>query len=179
LRRLGDALRDGDLPRAVGAAFDARLDAELDLKSVLLAIERRSEPTNDTGVGFDELLERVGMHEVFAARLELGCDLLAGRELSRARLALGRLYGTSLGRADRAVECWLEALVVDPGSAVAKESLRAHAISTRDFSAFVEALIRIGDGKPQGHAEERLACLGELLVIADERLNDAGLASWA
>ncbi len=179
LRRLRDALRDGDLPRAVGAAFDARLDAELDLKSVLAAIERRGEPVNDTAVGFDELLERVGMHEVFAARLELGCDLLAGRERARARLALGRLYGGSLGRADRAVECWLEALVVDPSSALAKESLRAHAISTRDFSAFVEALIRIGDGKPQGHVEERLACLGELLAIAEERLNDAGLASWA
>ncbi len=179
LRRLRDALRDGDLPRAVGAAFDARLDAELDLKSVLAAIERRGEPTNDPTVGFDELLERVGMHEVFAARLELGCDLLAGRERARARLALGRLYGTSLGRADRAVECWLDALVVDPSSAVAKESLRAHAISTRDFSAFVEALIRIGDGKPQGHVEERRACLGELLAIAEERLNDAGLASWA
>jgi cellulose synthase operon protein C len=179
LRRLRDALRDGDLPRAVGAAFDARLDAELDLKSVLAAIERRGEPTIDSAVGFDELLERVGMHEVFAARLELGCDLLAGRERARARLALGRLYGSSLGRADRAVECWLEALVVDPSSAVAKESLRAHAISTRDFSAFVEALIRIGDGKPQGHVEERLACLGELLAIAEERLNDAGLASWA
>ena len=179
LRRLRDAQRDGDLPRAVGAAFDARLDAELDLKSVLAAIERRGEPVSDTAVGFDELLERVGMHEVFAARLELGCDLLAGRERARARLALGRLYGTSLGRADRAVECWLDALVVDPSSALAKESLRAHAISTRDFSAFVEALIRIGDGKPQGHVEERLACLGELLVIAEERLNDAGLASWA
>ena len=101
LRRLRDALRDGDLSRAVGAAFDARLDAELDLKSVLSAIERGGEPASDTAVGFDELLERVGMHELFAARLELGCDLLAGRERARARLALGRLYGSSLGRVDR------------------------------------------------------------------------------
>ena len=179
LRRLRDALRDGDLPRAVGAAFDARLDAQLDLKSVLSAIERRPEPAPDTSVGFDELLERVGMHELFAARLELGCDLLAGRERARARLSLGRLYGSSLGRADRAVECWLDALVVEPGSVEAKEALRAHAISTRDFSALVEALIRIGEGKPQGHAEERLACLRELLSIAEERLSDAGLTAWA
>ena len=179
LRRLRDALRDGDLPRAVGAAFDARLDAQLDLKSVLTAIERRGEPVSENSVGFDELLERVGMQELFAARLELACDLLAGRERARARLALGRLYGSSLGRAVRAVECWLDALVVEPGSVEAKESLRAHAISTRDFSALVEALIRVGEGKPQGHAEERLACLRELLSIADERLNDAGLAAWA
>ncbi|HEX2874042.1 MAG TPA: hypothetical protein VHP33_22455 [Polyangiaceae bacterium] len=179
LRRLRDALRDGDLPRAVGAAFDARLDAELDLKSVLSAIERSGEPASDTAVGFDELLERVGMHELFAARLELGCDLLAGRERARARLALGRLYGSSLGRIDRAVECWLDALVVEPGSAVAKESLRAHALATRDFSALVEALIRIGEGKPQGHADDRLACLRELVSIAEERLSDAGLTAWA
>jgi len=180
LRRLRDALRDGDLPRAVGAAFDARLDAELDLKSVLTAIERGGEPpSSETSFGFDELIERVGMHELFAARLELGCDLLAGRERARARLALGRLYSSSLSRADRAVDCWLDALVVEPGSALARESLRAHAIATRDFSALVEALIRIGEGKPQGHAEERLACLRELVAIAEERLSDAGLATWA
>ncbi|HVY29274.1 MAG TPA: hypothetical protein VHB79_22095 [Polyangiaceae bacterium] len=179
LRRLRDALRDGDLPRAIGAAFDARLDAELDLKSVLTAIERRGEPSYESAVGFDELLERVGMHELFAARLELGCDLLAGRELARARLALGRLYGGSLGRQERAVECWLEALVVEPSSVEAKESLRSHALSTRDFTPLVEALVRIGDGRPQGHVEERLSCLRELLAIAEERLSDSGLALWA
>lgn len=178
-RRLRDALRDGDLPRAVGAAFDARLDAELDLKSVLSAIERRGEQVSDASVGFDELLERVGMHELFAARLELGCDLLAGRELSRARLALGRLYASSLGRTERALECWLEALVVDPGAVEPKESLRAHGLATRDFSALTEALIRIGDSKPQGFAEQRVLCLRELFALAEERLGDAGLASWA
>src|SRR5215207_939144 len=54
LRRLRDALRDDDLPRAVGAAFDARLDGELDLKSVLSAIEQRAEQASDASVGFDE-----------------------------------------------------------------------------------------------------------------------------
>lgn len=179
LRRLRDAQRDGDLPRAVGAAFDARLDAELDLKSVLSAIERLREQASDSAIGFDELLERVGMHELFSARLELGCDLLAGRERARARLALGRLYAGSLARADRAVECWLDALVVDPASVEAKESLRAHAQSTRDFSALTEALVRIGEGKPQGFVEERISCLKELRALAEERLNDAGLADWA
>jgi hypothetical protein len=179
LRRLRDALRDGDLPRALGAAFDARLDAELDLKSILSAIERRGEQSYETSVGFDELLERVGMHELFAARLELGCDLLAGRELSRARLSLGRLYAGSLGRQERAVESWIEALVVEPSSVEAKESLRSHALSTRDFSPLVEALVRVGEGKPQGHAEERLSCLRELRAIAEERIGDAGLALWA
>lgn len=179
LRRLSDALREGDLPRAVGAAFDARLDAELDLKSLLAAVDRGGEPGGELSAGFDELLERAGMHELFAARLELGCDLLAGRERARARMALGRLYAGPLGRAERAVECWLDALVVDPSSAPSRESLQKHAIATRDFSALVEALIRIGEGKPPGHAEERVASLRELLVLAEERLNDAGLAAWA
>jgi tetratricopeptide (TPR) repeat protein len=179
LRRLRDALRDGDLPRAVGAAFDARLDGELDLKSVLSAVERRGEPGSDSSVGFDELLERVGMHEVFAARLELGCDLLAGRERARARLALARLYATSLGRTDRAVECWIEALTVDPSSVEAKESLRAHALSTRDTPALVEALVRIGEARSQGQVEQRVACLRELWSLAEGRLADAGLAAWA
>jgi tetratricopeptide (TPR) repeat protein len=179
LRRMRDALRDGDLPRAVGAAFDARLDGELDLKSVLSAIERRGEQASDSSVGFDELLERVGMHELFAARLELGCDSLAGRERARARLALARLYATSLGRTDRAVECWIEALVVDPGSVEAKESLRAHAQATRDFPALVEAYVRIGEARSQGQPEHRAQCLRELCTLAEERLADAGLATWA
>ncbi len=179
LRRMRDALRDGDLPRAVGAAFDARLDAELDLQSVLAAIEHSRGQAADNSVGFDELIERVGMHELFAARLELGCDLLAGRELSRARIALARLYAVRLGRAERAVECWLDALVVDPSSVEAKEALRAHALATRDFAPMIEALLRIGDAKPQGRAEERLACLRELFALAEERANDAGLGAWA
>ena len=91
-------LRDGDLPRAVGAAFDSRLDSELDLKGVLTALDRHGERVSDASVGFDELLERVGMHELFAARLELACDMLAGRERARARLALARLYTGTLGR---------------------------------------------------------------------------------
>jgi tetratricopeptide (TPR) repeat protein len=179
LRRMRDALREADLPRAVAAAFDSRLDAELDLKSMLAAVERGGEPSRDSAVGFDELLERAGMHELFAARLEIGCDLLAGPERARARLALGRLYAGPLGRTERAVECWLDALVVDPASVLAGESLRAHAQSTRDFSALVEALIRIGESRPSPQPDERLARLRELLELAEERLNDAGLASWA
>ncbi|HYP90602.1 MAG TPA: hypothetical protein VEQ59_20670, partial [Polyangiaceae bacterium] len=49
----------------------------------------------------------------------------------------------------------------------------------QDFSALVEALIRIGDGKSSGYVEERSACLRELLTLAEERLSDAGLAAWA
>jgi hypothetical protein len=178
LRRLRDALRDGDLARAVGAAFDARLDAELDLKSLLQAIEQRSEQSESVA-GFDELLERVGMHELFAARLEIGCDLLAGRERARARLAQARLFAGPLGRSERALECWIDALVVWPGAVEAKEALRSHALATRDYGPLIEALIRVGESKASGQLEERSSCLRELLTLAEERLGDAGLASWA
>ncbi len=35
------------------------------------AIERKDPAALDSGLGFDELLERTGLHELFAARLEL------------------------------------------------------------------------------------------------------------
>jgi cellulose synthase operon protein C len=179
LRRLRDALREGDLPRALGAAFDARLDGEFDLKRLLSAVERPGEPPSDGKGGFDELLERASMHELFAARLELGCDLLAGWELSRAQVALARLYEGPLEQGERAVESWMAALTADPSSVEAKEGLRESALSTRDVPALVEALVRIGEARSQGQTEARSACLRELWHLADQRLGDPGLSAWA
>src|SRR5450755_1735014 len=176
LQRMRSAVTDGDLPRALGAAFDARSDAEIDLKSVLSAIERKEGAPLVGEVGFDELLERTGLHELFAARLELASDLLAGRERARVRLTLGRLYSGPLGRPDRAVEAWIEALVADPGNAEAKTFLRGHASAARDHAPLVEALIRVGESS--GGAE-RSQCLRELATLAEERLSDPGLATWA
>jgi len=176
LQRMRSAITDGDLPRALGAAFDARLDAEIDLKSVLSAIERKEGAPLASDIGFDELLERTGLHELLASRLELASDLLAGRERARVRLTLGRLYSGPLGRPDRAVEAWIEALVADPGNAEAKTFLRNHASAARDYAPLVEALIRIGES---GAGAERNGCLRELATLAEERLSDPGLASWA
>jgi cellulose synthase operon protein C len=176
LRRMRGAIADGDLPRALGAAFDAHADAEIDLKSVLSAIERKEGAPLASDIGFDELLERTGLHELLAARLELACNLLAGRELARVRLTLGRLYSGPLGRPDRAVEAWIEALVAEPGNLETKTFLRNHGSATRDQSPLVEALVRVGEG---GAGPERSACLRELAILAEERLSDPGLASWA
>lgn len=176
LQRVRSAIADGDLPRALGAAFDARSDAELDLKSVLSAIERKDAGPLNAELGFDELLERTGLHELLAARLELACDVLAGRERARVGLALGRLYAGPLGRPDRAVEAFIDAAVAEPGNAEAKLLLRNHASSTRDHGPLVEALIRIGEGVA---GPDRNACLRELSVLAEERLSDPSLASWA
>jgi hypothetical protein len=178
LRRLRHALRDGDLPRALGAAFDARLDREIDLTSVLAAVD--PVPGAEAGaIGIDRLLERAGLHELLAARLDLASDALAGRELARARLALGRLYTGPLGRPDRAVEAWLDALVADPGCEPAREALRRHAVVTRDQAPLLEALIRVGDARDGGERAERIDCLRELATLAEERVGDPGLALWA
>ena len=89
------AVKDGDLPRALGAAFDARLDAEIDLRSVLSAIDP-IEAAGEAPLGIDGLLERANLHELLAARVELASEFLAGRERARARVALGRLYAGPL-----------------------------------------------------------------------------------
>jgi len=176
LQRMRAAIAEGDLPRALGAAFDARCDAECDLESALLAIERREPAVLGSDVGFDELLERTGLYELFAARLELSRDRLEGKQRASVDLALGRLYAGPLGRPDRAVEAWIEALVVDPGNAEAKSLLRNHGSTTRDHAPLLEALIRIGETSA---GPERTACLRELASLAEERLSEPALANWA
>jgi tetratricopeptide (TPR) repeat protein len=176
-RRLRDAWRDGDLPRALGAALDARLDAEVELTGVLAALTPRDEHAASETYGFDELLDRLGLHELLAARLELSSALLSGRERARARVALGRLLSGPLARPDRAIEAFVEALIDDPGNAEARQALSRHALSTRDYSPFVEALICAGEGRASGHVRE--SCLLELYKLAEERLQDASLMEWA
>jgi tetratricopeptide (TPR) repeat protein len=178
VRRLRKAVKDGDLARALGAAFDARLDEEVDLLSVLAAIDP-DEGAEGSALGIDGLLERAGLHELLVARVEVASDFLAGRELARARMALGRLYTGPLGRPDRAVEAWIEALVADPACQPALEALRRHAVVTREQSPLVEALLRVGALPGPGGHEERVACLTELATLAEERLGDPGLALWA
>ncbi|HET7545739.1 MAG TPA: hypothetical protein VFK05_37985, partial [Polyangiaceae bacterium] len=175
-KRMRAAIADGDWPRALGAAFDAGCDAELDSQSVLRAIERKEGAALAGESGFDELLERTGLHELFAARLELTCEALAGRERSSVALALGRLYAGPLSRPERAAEAWLDALVADPGNAEAKSLLRNYASTSRDHAPLLEALIRIGETDPGPH---RNGCLRELAALAEERLADPGLAHWA
>jgi hypothetical protein len=178
LRRMRQAVMDGDLPRALGAAFDAGLDAEIDLRSVLSSIDPVV-GAEEAPLGIDGLLERTGLHELLAARVEMATDFLAGRERARARVALGRLYGGPLGRPDRALEAWIDALVSDPGCDPALDALRRHGAVTRDRVSLVEALIRVGEPKAIGTRAEQVACLKELVVLAEERLGDAGLALWA
>lgn len=177
LGRLRDALRQMDLPRALGAALDARLDLEIDIKTLLTAVGPRESTDRDPSLlGFDELLEQVGLAELVAARLELGGESLSGGERAQVQMELGRLYAGPLGRPDRAAEAWIDALVSDPSKLEALRALASHAESTGDSTALVEALVRVGE--PAGVTPERARCLRELVLLAEERLGDAALAYW-
>ncbi|MGC4091230.1 MAG: hypothetical protein QM756_25805 [Polyangiaceae bacterium] len=175
LKRLREALADADLPRALGAAFDAGLDAELDARHVLSALtEQRDSATH---LGFDDLLARLGLHDLLAARLELASSKLSGRDLASARLSMARLYSGPIERPDRAIEAYLDAFVADPGNEHAHAALVRHGGVTRDYQPLVEGLIRVAESNaPEA---DRARCLRELSELADERLQDANLMLWA
>ena len=178
LRRMRQAVKDTDLPRALGAAFDARIDFEIDLRSVLSALDP-VEAAEEAPLGIDGLLDRANLHELLAARVELASEFLAGRERARARVALGRLYAGPLARPDRAAEAFIDALVADPSCQPALDALHRHGAGSRDFPPLVEALVRVADQKALGVEPARISCLRELGTLAEERLGDPGLALWA
>jgi cellulose synthase operon protein C len=179
LERLRQALQEDDLAAALGAAFDARLDADIDLRSALSAIDPIEGVDDGSPLGFDSLLERAGIHELLAARVELACDYLAGRERARARVALGKLYDSALARPERAVDAWIDAVVSDPGNPDAKDCLRRYMVATRDCWPLVEALVRVGGARVPSSSPEREECLRELMMLAEEKLADPSLALWA
>lgn len=176
--RMRDAYAEGDLARALGAAFDAELDAELDIDAALVAAESAARGSAAPGADFDSLLVRAGLPELLAARLEVALDGLPAPHATRARIALGKLYAGSLANADRAVDHWIFALDADPANEVVKALLREYAASTGDYGALVEALIRAGQHL-DGATPERQACLRELMILADQRLSDPSLSLWA
>src|SRR6185437_7859837 len=79
---------------------------------------------------------------------------------------------------DRAIEAWIEALAGDPTNGAARTSLRDHAAAMHDPAPLVEALIRAAsaEGLP---AADRVGILRELAAVAEDRMGDPGLASWA
>ena len=177
LWRMADAAGQEDLPRALGAACDAGLDASLDLHSALRAL--KLEPhRNDETPGFDELLERAGLFDVLAARLELLAESTTSTLRSRCYVALGRLYEGPLANAERAVDAWVEALAADPSSSEALGRLRSLAGGVRDQTPLIEAILRVGGAPDETFTGKRIACLRELTILAEQRLADPSLAVW-
>jgi cellulose synthase operon protein C len=166
-RRAREALSLGDLPRAVGASLDAGLDAVIAGPDAAL---------------YDDVLARTGLYEQLAARLEVRAERGAAARGQAARgggyVELARLCAGPLASVDRALDAWVEALAADPGCGEAKAALRAHAASMRDQGPLVEGLLR-GSESATGGPEARLACLRELLQVAEDSLADPALALYA
>ena len=108
--RRRDAMEAGDLMRALGAALDEGLDANL------------------TGTGADTLnalLLRIGLSDVLAARLEARARAAAGSERAKHYLEIARLYAGPLAEAERAVGAQVAALAAEPTNEEALVALHA------------------------------------------------------
>ena len=163
VRRLRDALVASDVPRALFAALDARLDATLEGGEAAL---------------FDDVLVRAGLLEVLAARQMLRAESRAGAERASAFLELGRLCAGPLASGERAIDAWIDALAADAGCDEARDALRGHATATRDQAPLIEGLLR-ADAAASGSISARVACSRELAAIAEDVLADPSLSLFA
>lgn len=149
----------------LGAAFDARLEGEIDA----------AEAGSKGRPSIDELLVRVGLVELAAARQELALLSVPEREQAAGRAALARLYAGPLGSPERAIEAWVEVLALEPGSSEARDALIGEHGATGDAAPLVSALLRVAtQGRP-----ERLPALRDLAQLGATRLGLPGLALWA
>jgi hypothetical protein len=162
-RRMLEALAEGDAARAVGAMLDAGLEGEIE---------------GDDAARVDEVLSLAGLYELLAFRLEARAERLQGAARGETYEALAKLCNGPLASPDRAVEAWIEALAADPENAAAHTALRDHAASLPDPGSLAEALIRVGSSAST-QSVARAAALRELVALADEKMADPALASWA
>ncbi|MFO0587511.1 MAG: hypothetical protein U0441_08230 [Polyangiaceae bacterium] len=167
--RMRTAAAEGDVGRAAGALLDAWLEADVNGEHAEEA---------------DAVLLSAGLGEVVAARLAVLADELDGEARGGAYLALAKLYAGALASPERAAEAFADAFVADPRITEAMTWLASHGDDTHDPWPLVEALIRIGNAPHasftapnQGAA--RVAALQELAGLAEDKLADPHLASWA
>lgn len=168
-RRFADALAAGDLPRALLSVFDAGIDVEGDASA-----------GDDVRAKVDELLSRVGMYDLLAARLGHRAGAQSSAAAAETYASLARLAGGPLARPDRAIDAHLAAASLDPESTESRRALRDHAEVTGDLEPLVEALVRVATspGSVERQAS-RARALRELAELAQERLADPVLALWA
>ncbi len=160
--RLERAVEAEATSRALTAVVDGRLEAVCD---------------EDLGARVDAALSMAGLQEAVAARARLAAGKLRGEPRARAYIDLAGLYFGRLAAPDRAIEAWIEALAADPACGEARVALRTHARSMHDQTALAEGLIRAIRADPSDAT--KIECLRELATLAEERLSEPALASWA
>jgi tetratricopeptide (TPR) repeat protein len=169
-RRRLDAIAKDDLPRALAAAIDEGLDAEID---------------GLAGDAFDDLLARAGLADLLATRLEVRAERAKVNERARVYEDLGRLLAGPVASPERAADAFIAAVALDPTRTASLVALRASAAQRRDPGPLVEALVRAISGEGDGSEETeqsrgaRVACARVLMQVAEEQLASAPLAAWA
>lgn len=167
-RRRALALERGDIARALAAALDENLDAELE------------GPGADA---IDDLLVRAGAFETLAVHLELRAEKTsAGRAAAQRWSELGRLLSGALASPDRATEAYARAVAADATNVDAVHALRGLAQKASSTTWLFEGLIRgaMGDSAYGASAEaaSRVAA-ARALAEAAEAASENDLALWA
>lgn len=170
VRRRTGAMERGDLARALGAALDERLDAQMDGKDA------------DT---MDDLLLRAGAYELLAARLAARAEKEQGAAGAARWIEVGRLMSGPLSAPERATEAYARAVAADATNTDALHALRALVQSRTSEHAtawLLEAFVRGALGESAFGASKdpdaRIVAARELARSADE-IGDAVLAAWA
>jgi tetratricopeptide (TPR) repeat protein len=162
IARLQASLAADDGARALVAVIDGRLE------SAVAGAEER---------WVDEAFSRAGLHELVALRCELRAQATQGAARAREYLALASLYVDRLAAPDRALEAWIAALQADPLCGEARASLRTVTRAMQDQSALMEGLLRAATATRD--TTVAIDCLRELAKLAEDRLAEPSLASWA
>ncbi len=166
--RMRTAAAENDPGRAVAALLDAWLEGDVG---------------GDDAEEADAILLAAGLGEMVAARLSVYAEERSGEARALAFLSLGKLL-EGLASPERAAEAFANAFVEDPRVSEAMRLLSHQAEATHDPWPLVEALVRIGMRTHASYAEPnqsaaRVSAISELSALAEDRLSDPYLASWA
>ena len=170
LERVQHAQKVADLPTALGALFDAHLDADV-------SAGRFAEPPDVAASALASVLDSAGLHELLAAHDELTVTSLAPDERFRAYLSLGTLYEETLSSPERALRAFRQALALQPDSDVARSALLEHRRGSLDPWDVAEALVFAVERHTGAASCMRL--LRDLAHMAEAELEAPRLAYWA
>ncbi len=176
-RRVREALGAGDVPTALGAAYDLGSDCGLDIDGIATAAELVNDGAGATPVpNFDGLLAPAGLQELLAARLELAAERHRGEERARLLLSLARLLAGPVGEPRRALRALQEALVSAPHSDAVYTTLIRFADAAADVESVAAVLVRIAR---LGEPTARRVCLERLVGLSQADVIDHSFGEWA
>ncbi|MEO6420032.1 MAG: hypothetical protein ABIP39_11520, partial [Polyangiaceae bacterium] len=161
--RRTQAIAAGEVPRALGAAFDERLDDVLE---------------GEPATALNDLLLRAGLHELLVARLEAAAERASHEQKAHLYESVARFCAGALAQPARAAASYVEVVCADPASEEGFAALRAYAASSGDETLLIEALVRVSQARGDDSDPHRIASARALETLALER-GQADLAAFA